>query len=54
MVGAKHLLATVMLPVAIRVANITVEAFVLRRHLRVAIPPTTTATATLVNLPMMT
>jgi hypothetical protein len=53
MPGAKHLLGTVMLPVAIRPANITVQAFVLRRHLQVAILPTTTATATPAILPMM-
>jgi len=53
MPGAKHLLGTVMLPVAIHPAIITVQAFVLRRHLQVAIPPTNTATATPVIPPMM-
>jgi len=42
-----------MLPVAIHPAIITVQAFVLRRHLQVAILPTTTATATPVILPTM-
>jgi len=53
MPGAKHLLGTVMLPVAIHPAITTVQVFALRRHLQVAILPTTTATATPVIPQMM-
>jgi hypothetical protein len=42
-----------MLPVAIHPAIITAQVFVRRRHLQVAILPTTTVTVTPVIPPMM-